>query len=308
MALLYKSDPVRGRRWRALFAEHAPDIEFREWPDIGDPADIHYLLAWQPPAAIATCLPELEVLFATSAGVDQFDVSTLPSTLPVVRMLDPAIEQGMVEYALFGTLWLHRQMYDYTRQQRERTWQAHSLVPAAQRRVGILGLGHLGQAIASQLGSLGFSLSGWSRRPREVDGVTCYAGGETLDRFLADSDILICVLPLTEATRGILNRSLFAKLPAGAALINIGRGEQLVDADLIEALDTGRLSAAVVDVVGEEPPASDHPFWQHERLLLTPHIAAMTQPETAFPVLLDNIRRHQRGEPMNGEVDRRRGY
>ncbi|ART63051.1 2-hydroxyacid dehydrogenase [Kushneria marisflavi] len=308
MALLYKSDPTRGRRWQALFAEHAPDIEFRQWPDIGDPADIRYLLAWQPPEAIDTLLPNLEVLFATSAGIDQFDANALPEALPVVRMLDPSIEQGMIEYATFATLWLHRHMADYVRQQRERYWQAHMIQPASERRIGILGLGQLGGAIAHHLKGYGFQISGWSRTPREMDGIITYAGEATLASFLGGCDILICVLPLTPATRGVLNETLFHRLPQGAALINMGRGEHLVEADLTRALEAGQLSGAVLDVLREEPPAPDHPFWADERILMTPHVGAMTQPDTAFPVLLENLRRHQSGEKMLGEVDRGRGY
>lgn len=308
MALLYKSDPDRGRRWQALFAEHAPDIEFRQWPDIGDPEDIRYLLAWQPPEDIATLLPNLEVLFATSAGIDQFDPNVLPDGLPVVRMLDPAIEQGMIEYATFATLWRHRHMSDYVRQQHDRHWQAHMLVPASRRRIGVLGLGQLGGAIARHLKGYGFQVSGWARTPRNLPGITTHAGAETLDAFLSECDILICVLPLTRDTRGVLDYALFERLPQGASLINMGRGDHLVEADLTRALDSGQLSGAVLDVLSEEPPAPDHPFWQDPRILMTPHVAAMTQPDTAFPVLLENLRRHQRGDAMIGQVDRQRGY
>ncbi|REC93809.1 glyoxylate/hydroxypyruvate reductase A [Kushneria indalinina DSM 14324] len=308
MALLYKSDPERGRRWQALFAEHAPDIEFRQWPNIGNPDEIRHLLAWQPPEDIAALLPNLEVLFATSAGIDQFDTSILPEALPVVRMLDPAIEQGMIEYATFATLWLHRHMADYVRQQRQHQWQAHMITPAGERRLGILGLGQLGGAIAQHLKEYGFQVSGWSRTSRELPGITTYAGAEQLKAFLGECDILICVLPLTDETRGMLAQTLFEHLPPGAALINMGRGDHLVEADLTAALATGQLSGAVLDVLREEPPAEDHPFWQNPCILMTPHVGAMTQPETAFPVLLDNLRRHQRGEMMLGRVDRQRGY
>lgn len=308
MALLYKSDPDRGRRWQALFAEHAPDIEFRQWPEIGNPAEIRYLLAWQPPEDIATLLPHLDVLFATSAGIDQFDPNELPAALPVVRMLDPAIERGMIEYATFATLWLHRHMADYVRQQRDHHWQAHMLVPASERRIGILGLGQLGGAIAQHLAGYGFQVSGWARTLRDLPGITSYAGAEHLEAFLGECDILICVLPLTGETRGVLDQALFERLPPGAALINMGRGEHLIEEDLTRALATGQLSGAVLDVLREEPPASNHPFWHDPRILMTPHVAAMTQPDTAFPVLLENLRRHQRGETMIGQVDRQRGY
>ncbi|WP_339101738.1 glyoxylate/hydroxypyruvate reductase A [Pseudomonas sp. G166] len=308
MALLYKADPVRGEHWRRLFAEHAPDIQWRAWPDIGDPREIRYLAAWQAPDDIETLLPNLEVLFALSAGVDQLDLARLPTTLPVVRLLDPGISQGMCEYASFAVLSLHRDMLRYRQQQAERCWQAHRLVPAQQRRVGVMGLGLQARQILATLKTFGFALSGWARSEHHIDGVECFAGDEQLPAFLGQCDIVLCVLPLTEHTRGILDRQLFQQLPKGAALVNMGRGGHLVEADLLEALAEGQLSAAVLDVLEQEPAPADHPFWQHPQILLTPHIAAMTQPESAFGVLLENIRRHQRGEAMLGLVDRARSY
>ncbi|OOG89580.1 glyoxylate/hydroxypyruvate reductase A [Pseudomonas sp. A25(2017)] len=308
MALLYKADPVRGEHWRRLFAEHAPDVEWRAWPDIGDPRDIQYLAAWQAPDDVETLLPNLQVLFALSAGVDQLDLGRLPTTLPVVRLLDPGISQGMCEYASFAVLSLHRDMLRYRQQQAERCWQAHRLMPAGQRRVGVMGLGLQARQILASLKTFGFALSGWARSAHHIDGVACFAGDEQLSAFLGQCDIVLCVLPLTEQTRGILNRQLFQHLPKGAALVNMGRGGHLVEADLLEALADGQLSAAVLDVLEQEPAPMDHPFWQHPQILLTPHIAAMTQPESAFGVLLENIRRHQRGESMLGLVDRERSY
>ncbi|AVE08479.1 glyoxylate/hydroxypyruvate reductase A [Pseudomonas palleroniana] len=308
MALLYKSDPIRGERWRALFAEHAPDIEWRAWPDIGDPAEIDYLAAWLAPDNLEQRLPNLKVLFAVSAGVDQLDLARLPAQLPVVRLLDPGITRGMCEYASWAVLSLHRDMLRYRQQQLARCWQAHLLQPAANRRVGVMGLGAQAQQILATLAPLGFALSGWARSPHQLPGAECFAGEAQLPAFLNQCDILLCVLPLTEQTQGILNRRLFAQLPKGAALINMGRGGHLVEEDLLQALASGQLSGAVLDVVQEEPAPADHPFWGHPQILLTPHIAAMTQPDSAFAVLLENIRRHQRGEPMLGEVDRSKGY
>jgi len=308
MALLYKADPVRGQHWQALFAEHAPDIEWRAWPDIGNPEDIEYLAAWQAPEDLEQVLPNLKVLFALSAGVDQLDLSRLPPELPVVRLLDPGITRGMCEYASWAVLSLHRDMLRYRQQQSARCWQAHLLQPAQKRRVGVMGLGAQAQQILATLAPLGFALSGWARSAHEIAGVECHAGSEQLPAFLSGCDILLCVLPLTEQTQGILDRRLFAQLPRGAALINMGRGGHLVEADLLEALDSGQLSGAVLDVLQEEPAPAEHPFWQHPQIVLTPHIAAMTQPASAFGVLLENIRRFERGEPMVGEVDRHKGY
>ncbi|KPC55755.1 D-isomer specific 2-hydroxyacid dehydrogenase family protein [Pseudomonas amygdali pv. morsprunorum] len=307
-ALLYKADPARAERWRVLFAEHAPDIEWRVWPDIGDPADIHYLGAWLAPDDLQELLPNLKVLFALSAGVDQLNLSRIPESLPVVRLLDPGISHGMCQYASLAVLSLHREMLRYRQQQVEGVWKAHPLVPAHKRRVGVMGLGLQAQHILSTLKPFGFELSGWACSEHQVEGVTCYAGEGQLSAFLGQCDILLCVLPLTGQTEGILNRQLFEHLPQGAALINMGRGGHLVEADLLEALDSGQLSAAVLDVLQQEPAPADHPFWQHPKIMLTPHVAAMTQPESAFPGLLDNIRRFERGEAMQGQVDRGQGY
>ncbi|RMV96963.1 2-hydroxyacid dehydrogenase, partial [Pseudomonas caricapapayae] len=272
------------------------------------PADIHYLGAWLAPDDLQELLPNLKVLFALSAGVDQLDLSRIPKSLPVVRLLDPGISHGMCQYASFAVLSLHRDMLRYRQQQIEGLWKAHPLMPAQQRRVGVMGLGLQAQHILSSLKPFGFELSGWARSEHRIEGVTCYAGEEQLGAFLGQCDILLCVLPLTGQTEGILNRQLFERLPQGAALINMGRGGHLVEADLLEALDSGQLSAAVLDVLQQEPAPASHPFWHHPKILLTPHVAAMTQPESAFPGLLDNIRRFERGEAMQGQVDRGQGY
>lgn len=309
MTLLYWApDDTRAHRWAELFAEHAPELGFTPPAELTDARDVRYLLAWQPPADIVARFPNLEVVFATSAGVDQFDLTRIPETIPVVRMHDPQIERGVVEYALFAVLYLHRDIDRYRIQQHAHRWQPLPPVPAARRRVGILGLGRLGTAIAQRLTALGFAVSGWSRSQHRLDGVDCYHGDEGLTRMLEATDILLCMLPLTPATRGLLDATLFERLPRGAALINMGRGAHLVEADLLAALDREQLRAAVIDVLDAEPPPSDHAFWGDERILLTPHVAALTDPDTAFDVLLANLRRHQRGEPMHGTVDRRLGY
>jgi glyoxylate/hydroxypyruvate reductase len=166
----------------------------------------------------------------------------------------------------------------------------------------------LGQAVLERLKLFGFPLAGWNRSPRAIQDVSCYAGGQTLSDFLAQADILVCLLPLTSQTRGILNTSLFEALPRGAQLVNVGRGGHLLEADLIEALERGLLSAAVLDVAEHEPLPAGHPFWSHPRILLAPHIASMTTPEAAVESLLETIGRHRRGETLPGLVDRERGY
>lgn len=308
MQILYKSDPQRGALWQQWLAQHAPDIQLHLWPEIGDPQEIEVLIAWQPPETLMETFPNLKVLLSVGAGADQFDLAALPPDLPVVRMIEPGLTQGMVEYVTFAVLGLHRDMVRYLQQQREEKWLAHSVKPAATRRVGVMGLGELGQAALRQLASFGFDCAGWSRTPRELDGVECFHGAAQLGAFLARSDILVCLLPLTAETRGLLNRDLFSQLPRGAALVQAGRGAQLSHQDLLDALDSGQLGAAVIDVTDPEPLPPAHPFWRHPAIWLTPHIASQTQNESAVAALLENLRRYQRGEPMIGLIDRARGY
>ena len=308
MTFLYKANAVRGMEWARAFAARAPDLPFRIWPDVGDPAQVRYLAVWMPPENIAATFPNLDLVFSVAAGVDQFDFSQLPPHVPLIRMVEPGIMESMLEYVTMAVLALHRDLLHFIAQQREQTWSEIQITQAVKRRVGIMGLGLLGQAVLERLKVFGFPLAGWNRSPRTIEGVSCYAGEEALRDFLAQTDILVCLLPLTGQTRGILNRSLFEALPRGAKLVNVGRGGHLVADDLIDALDRGVLSAAVLDVAEPEPLAAGHPFWSHPRILLTPHNASMTAPETAVEFVLETIGRHRRGESLPGLVDRERGY
>lgn len=308
MTVLYNANMVRGAEWARIFAERAPDMPFRLWPDIGNPADVRHLVAWVPPDDIATIFPNLELVFSVGAGVDQFDTSKVPAHIPLVRMLEPGIAETMIEYVAMAVLGLHRDLLDFISQQKEQVWREIRIMPAKRRRVGVMGLGQLGQAVLERLKTFGFPLAGWNRSPRAIEGVTCYAGADALPDFLAQADILVCLLPLTDQTRGILNADLFARLPRGAGLVNVGRGPQLVEADFLAALDGGALSGAVLDVTDPEPLPAGHPFWSHPRILLTPHNASMTTPDTAVDFVLDVIARHRRGEELPGRVDRERGY
>jgi len=305
---VYKADPKRGLQWAEIFGREAPHIDFRLWADAGDGGDVRFLAAWEPPADLATRLPNLQVLFSTGAGVDQFDFAALPSQLPVVRMVEPGIVQGMVEYVTHAVLDLHRDMPAYRRQQQGGDWQPLPVRPASERRVGVLGLGSLGQAVLAQLQAFGFDLAGWSRSRHVIDGVQCHAGMQELDAFLQRTDILVCLLPLTEQTRGFLDASIFARLPAGAALVHVGRGPQLDTQALLAALDAGQLSEAVLDVTDPEPLPREHALWRHPRIRITPHIASMTQPASAARAVIENLRRFDAGEAMVGLVDRSRGY
>lgn len=308
MSVLYRSDAPRAAAWARYFAKHAPDLDFRVWPDAGDLTDIEYLIAWQVPPGCLAELPRLKVLFSSGAGIDHIEFSAVPAHIPVVRMVEPGIVAGMVEYVTLAVLALHRDFFDYGAAKAARQWTPLEVPPASTRTIAVMGMGVLGRAVLQRLSTYSFRLRGWNRSPRHMDGVESFAGADQLQRFLEGSDVLVCLLPLTPDTAGVLNRELFSSLPAGAAVINVARGRHLVNADLLEALDSGRLSRAILDVTDPEPLPPEHPFWTHPRIFLTPHVASMTQPETAAPILLANIRRHQRGEPLRDVVDRSRGY
>lgn len=308
MSILYRSDAPRAAAWASFFAEHAPDLDFRVWPDAGNLEEIEYLIAWQAPAEFIAALPRLKVLFSSGAGIDHVDFSAVPDHIPITRMVEPGIINGMIEFVTLAVLALHRDLFDYVPMQATATWLPLEVPPASARRVGVMGMGVLGQAVLDRLATFGFRLRGWNRSPRQMDGVETFVGADQLKPFLAGCDMLICLLPLTDATVGILDRSVFSSLPKGASVINVARGAHLVNGDLLEALNSGHLSRAVLDVTDPEPLPPEHPFWAHPRIFITPHVASMTQPETAAPILLDNLRRHQRGEPLVGLIDRISGY
>ena len=308
MALLIYSpdDPVE--LWRQELLARRPGLDVRIWPDLGDPADITAALVWLPPPGMLAGLPNLRAILSLAAGIDaMLRDPTLPD-LPLCRMVDPSLTRSMSEFVLLQALKYHRHLDLYAAQQRRTEWRLYLTRPAATTTVGVMGLGILGQDAASLLARHGFNVTGWSRSPRQLEGVTTHAGEAGLDPFLATLDILVCLLPLTPETENILNTALFHRLKAGARLVNVARGRHLVDQDLIDALDTGRLAHASLDVMREEPLPPDHPFWRHPRIDLTPHAASYSQPATAADFVIENLRRLDAGEPLLHTVDRTRGY
>ena len=309
MALLFFSPVDSAARWRQELARLKPELEVRVWPEIGDPANIDYALVWRPEPGLLAALPNLKLILSLGAGVDHvLNDPQLPHDVPIVRLVDPYLIDAMSEYVTLQVLRLHRQDLDYRAQQKAEIWRELPQKNAGERPVGILGFGEIGQDAGRKLAALGFPVSGWNRSNRTIAGFVTYAGAEGLPHLLRASEILVCLLPLTPETEGILCARTFAQLPYGAGLINAGRGAHLVEADLVPALASGQLSAAALDVFREEPLPPGHPFWQHPRILVTPHIAGVTNPATAAAVILDNIRRYEMGHPLLNQIDPTRGY
>lgn len=308
MTFIYMADPARGDQWARQFAEQAPDIGFRIWPDIGDPEEVRFLAVWKPPANIASMFPNLEIMFSVAAGIDHIDLSALPDHVIVVRMIEPGIADGMIEYVTHAVLSIHRNFREYDALQTQSVWKPLPVRSAADIRVGTLGLGNLAKAVLTRLTLFGYPCAAWSRSAQDVPGLECFSGTEGLGLFLERTDILICLLPLTEQTRGILNASLLLQLPRGASLVQMGRGGHLDQDALLRLLDSDHLHSAYLDVVDPEPLPADHRLWRHPGIRITPHVASKTRPEQAVNAVLENVRRYRAGEPMIGLVDRQRGY
>jgi glyoxylate/hydroxypyruvate reductase A len=309
MALLFRSSVDSEARWKPQLARLMPELEVRIWPELGNPAAIDYALVWRPEPGLLASLPNLKLILSLGAGVDHILCDPyLPRGVPIVRLVDPYMTDAMSEYIVLQVLRLHQQDLDYRAQQEKGIWLELDQKNAAERTVGILGFGELGQNAARKLEGLGFDVALWGRRHRTVEGLRGYAGSAGLPVLLARSEILVCLLPLTAETEGILNAGTLAMLPKGAALINAARGGHLVEEDLLAALAAGWLSAAVLDVFRDEPLPAGHPFWHHPRIVVTPHIAAATHPPTAAPIILDNIGRLEAGRPLLNQVDPAQGY
>jgi glyoxylate/hydroxypyruvate reductase len=309
MALLFRSSVDSEARWKPQIARLMPELEVRVWPEVGNRAEIDYALVWQPEPGLLASLPNLKLILSLGAGVDPIlGDPQLPRDVPIVRLVDPYMTDAMSEYVVLQVLRLHRRDLDYRAQQQAGIWRELEQKNAAECPVGILGFGELGRDAGRKLRALGFDVALWSRKEKTVEGLRSYAGRAGLPALLGRSEILVCLLPLTAETEGILNKSVFAMLPQGAGLINAARGGQLVEEDLLAALASGQLSAAVLDVFRDEPLPAGHAFWRHPRIVVTPHIAAATHPPTAAPIILDNIRRFEEGRPLLNQVDPAQGY
>lgn len=315
MNLLFCSAASNGAEWLAALTRALPAARVHacsHLPDEVKPAPlqgIDYALLWKPPPRLLRHLGSVKAIFNLGAGIDSLAGSeVLPAGVPVVRVEDAGMAEQMSEYVVHTVLRQYREFDSYAEAQRAGLWRPLARQDKRAFGVGILGIGVLGTAVAAALLPFGFPLAGWSRTRKSVEGVDSYAGSAELDAFLARCQVLVCLLPLTRETRGLLDRRALSKLPVGAHVINVARGALIVDDDLLALLEDGRLGGATLDVFHDEPLPAVHPFWHHPRVSITPHVSAVTLVEESVAQIAAKITRLEAGLPITGIVDREHDY
>jgi glyoxylate/hydroxypyruvate reductase len=305
--LLYTAGSDRAIWLDALKASF-PEARIADWPSARvDEAD--YALVWRPPIELMRALHRAKAIFNLGAGVDAVpDAAELARETRLVRLEDAGMAEQMAEYVVHAVLHRYREIDAYAEQQRRGEWLPRPRLAKSDFVVGILGLGVLGKAVGAALAPFGFPLRGWSRTPKELAGVDTSHGPAALDSFLSGVRLLVCLLPLTHSTRGLLDRARLSRLPRGAYLVNVSRGPLVVDDDLLSLLDDGHLAGAMLDVFDDEPLPATHRFWHHPRVTLTPHVSAVTIVEESIAQIAGKIRRLEAGLPIGGIIRHDHGY
>jgi len=294
--------------WRDAFAEQRPDLEIRIFPEANDLQDVEYLAFIRPDFDVIPALPNLKAMFSRSAGVEAFiDHPKLPK-VPLGKIEPAGGDPMMTEYVVMHVLRFHRDMPGYAAAQANREWLRKPIVRPEQRRVGFLGLGLMAKAPALVLKSLGFNVSAWVRSPRDEPDIRIFHGTHQLEPFLNQTDIAVCLLPLTPETEGILCARTFAMMPRGAMVINVGRGGHVVDADLIAALDSGQLSYAALDALKPEPLPPESPLWLHPKVTVMPHVARRPTVAQLVTEIAANITSIEAGDGLLQQIDMNTGY
>jgi len=308
-AIVIKLGEERAERYITELHRLDPSLEVREWPDVGDPADVDIAMVWKMPHGELAKFPNLRLIISMAAGVDHvLSDPDMPRGIPLVRLTDPHMARSMSHWVAMNVLRLHREtaMYDERRTRHE--WSPERSFDTDAVQIGILGLGYLGTHVAKVLQAMGLKVQGWSRSAKTIDGISSFTGQDGLERMLETTNYLVSLLPSTPETVGVMNAAAFARMPRGSYVLNAGRGAQLVEQDLLDALDSGQIAGAALDVFTTEPLPGDHPFWDDARILMTPHHAAEVHPPAVAETFLDNIRRLREGRPLLGLVDLEAGY
>lgn len=308
MSILFVAQHREMAPFKSAIEKLDSNMDVEIWPNVKKPERVQFAVAWNHPKNVFDVFPNLKVISSLGAGVDHlFADDTIPESIRFTRVVAPSLSDQMCDYVLGSALNILQHSKAYFDQQKQAEWKSQNAYRKKNLTVGVMGLGAIGKKVAERLVLNGFSVAGWSNRKKEIDGVKTYPA-EQLDSFLSQSNILVCLLPLTEETEGILDLELFKKLTKPAFIINVARGEHLVEEDLIYSLDIDLLQHAVLDVFSKEPLPESHPFWGRKKITITPHIASVTDPDEVAELLLENYKRLLSGMDLLHEVDRKVGY
>ncbi|MFD2512298.1 2-hydroxyacid dehydrogenase [Pontibacter locisalis] len=295
--------------WVKALKEERPDLDLRVYPDDSNKDEVEFALVWNHPMGVFKEYPNLKCISSMGAGVDHvLKDPELPESAQVTRVTDEHLTRDMADFTIALIMNHLRGLSFYKVREASQEWKPKSYLRISDVRVGVMGVGVLGAHVASRLFKMGFQVNGWASSEKNIEGVKVFAGKNTLDSFLSQSDILVCLLPLTKETENILNKENFKKLPQNAFIINVARGGHLVEDDLIEMIDSGYLSGASLDVFREEPLPKEHPFWSHSKINVTPHIASVTDPLSVVPLILENYDRARNNKTLLNVVSRQKGY
>lgn len=309
MSLLLVSPDRNLESLEKAILETDPNIEVDLWPVIKDKERVQMAVTWNHPEYLLGQLPNLKGVMSLGAGVNHLlNDDNIESDLPIARTITPTLKSQMADYVLNAVSAYRHHMPDFYRQMQSANWEQHWTLLKKKCRIGIMGMGEMGIATAELLIKNGYRVNGWSRTKKELEGLKSFAGDNELNPFLNDCNILVCLLPLTEETVNLLDLELFKQLSSPAYLINVGRGSHLVEEDLLYALDTDILAGACLDVFEEEPLPEKHVFWNRSNITITPHIAAITPPDEAAPLIVENYKRLLSGMDLLNQADRSRGY
>ena len=309
MKILFVAADPKPERWTDLIQQHLPEGQIQVWhPDMPS-SGADYAIVWHPPAALFDKEPQLKAVFNLGAGVDALvRIPNLPRDIPIVRLEDAGMAVQMAEYVAYHIIGISRDMDAYREQQAAGQWKLRRPIARSEWPVGVLGLGQIGQRVARTLAALEYPVCGWARSGHTIDGVRSFAGETELDRFLGETRVLVNTLPLTDSTRDLIDYGLLSRLRSDAVVINVGRGEHLVDQDLCRAIDEGKVARAVLDVFREEPLPTEHPFWQMPQVTITPHVSARTLREATVAQIAEKIVALEKGQSISGVIDIQRGY
>ncbi|MGU3576107.1 2-hydroxyacid dehydrogenase [Brucellaceae bacterium C25G] len=306
-ALLFYSEFDSPDEWKDVIQAELPELDFRVYPDVGDPDEVKYILAWKPYDGFFNEFSNLSLVINLGAGVDALLQRTDLPQVPIARLSDSGMVQLMKSYVLFAVLRYARDIPSFEAAKLQKSWTYIHPRPLHRIKVGVIGLGQLGGSVAAALSALSFDVRGWDAFPKTIEGVKTYAADE-FEKFTQDLDICVNMLPLTPQTNGLLGEEFFKNLPSGCFFINASRGAVVDENALLKALKQGHIAGATLDAFCVEPLPDDHPFWEMDNVLITPHLASITVPETAALDVAENIRRINRGEMPKHQISFAKGY